>query len=210
MHPIITRDLMKARTSDLHRQAERDALSRAARRARHAPAKHSPPFRPAHPAAALIRRVSPCSVPAGPGLPQCQPSQSSQAGHDEQSRRRPAAQQRRRSAAPGLVVTIIPVSFPEVTSITAFTVAAISISTFGIGSSKLVEQSVLGGPAGPSGLPRPEPDDRALPAEYSRGDAAGLLRQQGADYLFGAAAKPRNPTGQAVLTGCRGQDAAWM
>ena len=37
---------------------------------------------------------------------------------------------------------------PEVTSITAFTVAAISISTFGIGSSKLVEQSVLGAPPG--------------------------------------------------------------
>jgi hypothetical protein len=41
---------------------------------------------------------------------------------------------------------------PEVTSITAFTVAVISISTFGIGSSMLVEQSVLGAPAGPSGL----------------------------------------------------------
>ena len=39
MHPIITRDLMKARTSDLHRQAGRDALSLAARRARQAPAK---------------------------------------------------------------------------------------------------------------------------------------------------------------------------
>ena len=38
MHPIILHDLAKARTSDLHRQAERDALSLAARRARHAPA----------------------------------------------------------------------------------------------------------------------------------------------------------------------------
>jgi hypothetical protein len=57
MHPTIARDLIKARTSDLHRQAECDALSRAARRARQTPAKHSTPFRPAHPAAALIRRA---------------------------------------------------------------------------------------------------------------------------------------------------------
>jgi hypothetical protein len=57
MHPIITRDLMKARTSELHRQAEREALSRAARRTRHAPAKQDTPFMPAHTAAALIRRV---------------------------------------------------------------------------------------------------------------------------------------------------------
>ena len=57
MHPIITRDLMKARTSDRHRQAERDALRRAARRARHAPAKKSTLFMPAHRTAALIRRV---------------------------------------------------------------------------------------------------------------------------------------------------------
>ena len=41
---------------------------------------------------------------------------------------------------------------PEVTSITAFTIAVISISTFGIGSSMLVAQSVLGAPAGPSDL----------------------------------------------------------
>ena len=38
MHLIILHDLTKAHTSDLHRQAERDALSLAARRARHAPA----------------------------------------------------------------------------------------------------------------------------------------------------------------------------
>jgi hypothetical protein len=57
MHPIIMGDLIKARTSDLHRQAERDALGRAARRARHAPAKHSRPFMPAHTIAELIRRV---------------------------------------------------------------------------------------------------------------------------------------------------------
>ena len=57
MHPIILHDLAKARTSDLHRQAETAALSRAARRARQAPAKHSPPFLPAHTTAELIRRV---------------------------------------------------------------------------------------------------------------------------------------------------------
>ena len=57
MHSTILHDLAKAHTSDLHRQAERDALSRAARRARQAPAKHSPPFLPAHTTAQLIRRV---------------------------------------------------------------------------------------------------------------------------------------------------------
>ena len=39
MHPIILHDVVKAHTSDLRRQAERDALSRAARRARQAPAQ---------------------------------------------------------------------------------------------------------------------------------------------------------------------------
>ena len=57
MHSTILHDLTKAHTSDLHRQAERDALSRAARRARHAPAKHSTPFLSAHTTAQLIRRV---------------------------------------------------------------------------------------------------------------------------------------------------------
>ena len=38
MHPNILHDLAKARASDLHRQAERDALSLAARRVRQAPA----------------------------------------------------------------------------------------------------------------------------------------------------------------------------
>ena len=57
MHPITLHDLIKARTSGLHRQAERDALSLAARRARHAPAKTSTPFMPAHTTAELIRRV---------------------------------------------------------------------------------------------------------------------------------------------------------
>ena len=60
MHPIILHDVVKAHTSDLHRQAERDALSLAARRAhraRQAPAQHSASFMPAHATAALIRRV---------------------------------------------------------------------------------------------------------------------------------------------------------
>lgn len=62
--------------------------------------------------------------------------------------------QRRRSAAPpwwspSSLLT------PEVTSITAFTIALISISTSGIGSSMPAAQSALGAPAGP-------PDLRAL------------------------------------------------
>jgi hypothetical protein len=57
MYPTIQHDLVKAHTDDLHRQAGRDTLSLAARRARHAPAKTSTPFTPAHLAAELIRRV---------------------------------------------------------------------------------------------------------------------------------------------------------
>ena len=57
MHPDILRDLVKAHTSDLHRQAERGALSLAARRARHASAKQGTPFMPAHTTAEFIRRV---------------------------------------------------------------------------------------------------------------------------------------------------------
>ena len=57
MHAIIMHDLVKAHISDLHRQTERDALSRAARHARQAPAKQGRPFMPAHTTAELIRRV---------------------------------------------------------------------------------------------------------------------------------------------------------
>ena len=57
MHPIIMHDLIKARTSDLHRQARRHALSLATRRARQAPPKKSTPFMPAHATAELIRHV---------------------------------------------------------------------------------------------------------------------------------------------------------
>ena len=59
MHPIIMHDVIKARTSDLHRQAECDALGRAARRARQEPTKKSRPFIPAHATAELLRRVLP-------------------------------------------------------------------------------------------------------------------------------------------------------
>ena len=56
MHPIILHDLTKAHTSDLHRQAERDAL--ASRPPRPASAgQKSTPFMPAHTTAELIRRV---------------------------------------------------------------------------------------------------------------------------------------------------------
>ena len=56
MHPTIQHDLVQARTDDLHRQAGRDTLRRAARRARHAPAETSTPFTPAHTIAELTRR----------------------------------------------------------------------------------------------------------------------------------------------------------
>jgi hypothetical protein len=91
MHPIITLDLMKARASDLHRQAGRDALSLAAHRARQAPTKKTTRFMPAHATAELIRHVltlpgarRPSQVPdpggkhqpsalSGPGKPRVRP-----------------------------------------------------------------------------------------------------------------------------------------
>ena len=57
MHTTIQHDLVQAHTDELHRQAGRDTLRLAARRARHAPATTSTPFPPAHTAAGLIRRV---------------------------------------------------------------------------------------------------------------------------------------------------------
>jgi len=57
MHPITLHDLIKDRTSGLRRQAERDALCLAARRAGRGPARKSTPFVPAHPTAELIRRL---------------------------------------------------------------------------------------------------------------------------------------------------------
>jgi hypothetical protein len=56
MHPAIQYDVARARIADLHRQAQRDALARAASRARHARAHQR-----SHPArgswAAIARRA---------------------------------------------------------------------------------------------------------------------------------------------------------
>ena len=54
MHPIIHGELARARTADLHRQAERDRMARAARFARNPHDRH---FRPGRLAAVLARRV---------------------------------------------------------------------------------------------------------------------------------------------------------
>jgi len=54
MYPVTSYELAKARAADLHRQAERDTLARAARRARRA--RPHQPGRPV-PALPLSRRV---------------------------------------------------------------------------------------------------------------------------------------------------------
>jgi hypothetical protein len=54
MHPIIHGELAKARIADLHRQAERDRMARAARFARRTHDRH---FMPGHLAAVLACRV---------------------------------------------------------------------------------------------------------------------------------------------------------
>jgi hypothetical protein len=54
MHPTISYELAKARIADLHRQAERDRIAHAARRARRTQSRHN---RPAHPASVLARRM---------------------------------------------------------------------------------------------------------------------------------------------------------
>ena len=69
MHTIIMHDLVQAHTDELHRQAGRDSLSLAARRARHALAKTSTPFTPAHTTAELIRRVLTLLGARGPERP---------------------------------------------------------------------------------------------------------------------------------------------
>jgi hypothetical protein len=51
MHPLISYELAKAQASHLHRQAQRDALARAARQARHRPGHPAP----GHPSAAVRR-----------------------------------------------------------------------------------------------------------------------------------------------------------
>ena len=55
MRPAIHHDLAQARIADLHRQAQRDALARAARQARHARAPYSPRGRVL--LAVVVRRV---------------------------------------------------------------------------------------------------------------------------------------------------------
>ena len=56
MRPAIQHDLAMARIADLHRQAQRDALARAASRARHTRAQRSHPARTLR--ALIARRVS--------------------------------------------------------------------------------------------------------------------------------------------------------
>ena len=56
MHPAIQHDLAKARIADLQSQAQRDALARAASRARHNRAERSHPTRTLR--ALIARRVS--------------------------------------------------------------------------------------------------------------------------------------------------------
>jgi hypothetical protein len=53
MHPLISYELAKARVSDLHRQAQHDALARAARRARRTRTR-----RPGHPPVAVRRLLT--------------------------------------------------------------------------------------------------------------------------------------------------------
>jgi hypothetical protein len=57
MHPTIHRDLMQARVADLHRDATRDRLARAASRAGHPRRKLGTLSRLSHPATTLARRA---------------------------------------------------------------------------------------------------------------------------------------------------------
>jgi hypothetical protein len=58
MYPISNYELAKARAADLHRQAQRDALARAARRSRHTRTHRPRHPAPAHPAAAVRRLLA--------------------------------------------------------------------------------------------------------------------------------------------------------
>jgi hypothetical protein len=55
MHPTVSCELMQAQIADLHRQAQRDALAHAARRARRPPRQQPGPPGPSLPA--IRRRV---------------------------------------------------------------------------------------------------------------------------------------------------------
>jgi hypothetical protein len=72
MHPIMHYDLAKARIADLHQQAERDRMARAARLAR---TDGSRLLAPAHHAMALARRA--LAVLRGRGLQNYPPSTES-------------------------------------------------------------------------------------------------------------------------------------
>ena len=56
MHPTVHYQLAQAKIADLHRQAERDALARAARRERHTRRHQPSPSRPRSPGA-VTRQV---------------------------------------------------------------------------------------------------------------------------------------------------------
>jgi hypothetical protein len=58
MHPLISYELAKARVSDLHRQAQRDALARAAHRARRARTRRPGHPAPGHPSVAVRRLLT--------------------------------------------------------------------------------------------------------------------------------------------------------
>jgi hypothetical protein len=64
MHPILRQELTSARIADFHRQAERDALVRAARRARRT-GRHGRTYLPFHPMT-FTAAFSPCSATAIP------------------------------------------------------------------------------------------------------------------------------------------------
>ena len=57
MHPIIHRDRMQAQIADLHRQAQGDAWTRAAARARRARPHHRSRRLPGHTVTGLPRRI---------------------------------------------------------------------------------------------------------------------------------------------------------
>ena len=58
MHPALHYELMQARLADLHHQAQRDALARAARRARKQQSGHPVPRLPAVAARRMVTILS--------------------------------------------------------------------------------------------------------------------------------------------------------
>jgi len=57
MSPIMTAELTNSRMADLRRQAERDRMLQAARRARRGNSGRGTPAAPSHPAGRLVRRA---------------------------------------------------------------------------------------------------------------------------------------------------------